>query len=69
MAVEANANDENKVDFVCERPRCGWRSYGWHNATQAEARGIEHYNEHDTGELMTDLREFEASVGFTLEEI
>ena len=65
MAVEANGGG---YTFTCDRPRCGWKSFNWNTQAQAEARGAEHYNEHDTGELMTDLREFEASVGFTRDE-
>ena len=56
-----------KADFVCEVPRCGWSSSGWDTPDQAEARGAEHQNEHETGELMTELTEFEARVGFVRE--
>lgn len=66
MAVVANGD---KFDFVCDRPRCGWSSSGWPLETQADARGTEHYNEHDTGELMTELTAFEASVGFVRDEV
>lgn len=54
----------DKFDFECDVDRCGFTSRGWHTAEAAEARGTEHHNEHETGEPMTELVEFEHSVGF-----
>lgn len=65
--VEAPAVAEaqpEKFDFVCEVPRCGFVSYGWTTKEQADARAEQHKNEHDTGEPMVELIEFEAQVGF-----
>lgn len=53
-----------KATFVCDEPRCGWASIGWDSEEQATARGDQHANEHQTGELMQELTAFEASVGF-----
>jgi hypothetical protein len=50
------------ADFQC--PICEFVSRGWATQAQAAARGAEHANEHETGELMTELTAFEASVGF-----
>ncbi len=52
------------VNFECDVPRCGFRSLGWETQAQADARGAQHAKEHETGELMQGLREFEAEVGF-----
>lgn len=52
------------VAFGCEAPGCEFISAGWATEEQASARGAEHANEHKTGQLMTELTEFEASVGF-----
>lgn len=57
-------NEGDKHTFVCDEPRCGWRSIGWDTPEQASARGDQHFAEHATGELMQELTEFEASVGF-----
>ena len=62
MAV--NITDAGQADFTCDVPRCGWASFAWDTPEQAAARGVQHQNEHDTGELMPELTEFEASVGF-----
>lgn len=42
----------------CAAP-CGFKSQGWATKGLAEARGKEHANEHETGELMTEIVEFE----------
>ena len=74
MAITINS--EGKADFVCEHAlgfhpvtrevtkTCGWFSRGWDNEEQAQARADQHANEHETGELMPELVEFEQSVGF-----
>lgn len=38
---------------------CSFKSQGWATKALAEARGKEHAREHETGELMTDIIEFE----------
>ena len=53
--------------FACDRPACIFTSTGWATEEQAAARGVEHLREHDTGELMTELVEFEQRVGFQRE--
>jgi len=66
MAVFQN-DDTGKFDFLCEYPagQCApFLSQGWDTEAQAEARGAEHVNEHETGELMQDLHAFQESVGF-----
>ena len=50
--------------FTCSKPGCVFTSSGWATEEQAAARGAEHLTEHDTGQLMTDLVEFEKSVGY-----
>lgn len=50
------------MEYIC--PRCGFITNGWDTQEQADARGEQHINEHETGELMQDLLSFEASVGF-----
>lgn len=62
MAVVTDSS--GKANFVCDEPRCGFTSAGWDTEDQATARGEQHANEHATGELMQELTEFEASVGF-----
>lgn len=52
------------ADFQCPKPGCEFASLGWATDEQADARGAEHLNEHDTGEPMTELVAFEQSVGF-----
>jgi len=73
MAV-VEREDGHGFDFECEIPRCGWRSLAWPAEEMAEARGVEHIAEHEGGRLegdeggaavpMTELTEFEKSVGF-----
>lgn len=50
--------------FTCDVPGCEFTSSGWDTEEQASARGAEHKNEHETGQPMTELTAFEASVGF-----
>ena len=50
--------------FACDVPGCEFTSSGWDNDEQAAARGVQHQNEHDTGELMQSLEEFRQQVGF-----
>jgi hypothetical protein len=56
--------EPGKFTFHCEVPRCGWNTSGWDRQDQAELRGSQHQNEHETGELMPALDVFELSVGF-----
>ena len=49
--------------FTCDVPGCEFASFGWDTEEQASARGAEHKNEHETGQPMTELTAFEASVG------
>lgn len=66
MAVVKN-EESGKYDFFCDYPAgtCApFASTGWDTKAQAKARGEEHVREHETGELMSDLHTFEASVGF-----
>jgi len=53
--------------YACDRPGCIFTSTGWATLEQATARGDEHLREHDTGELMTELVEFEKAIGFQRE--
>lgn len=43
-------------DFECE---CGFVSAGWPTKKAAEARGKQHAAEHETGEPMPELVDFE----------
>jgi hypothetical protein len=69
MAVVASTVVDGGFDFLCDDPRCQFRSLGWDTEAQATARGSEHENEHDTGELMTELTAFEQQVGFQRDEV
>lgn len=48
-------------DFTC--PDCGFTSTGWPTKKAADARGKQHANEHETGELMDDLHTFREDQG------
>jgi hypothetical protein len=61
---QAGAVMAETYTFACDRPACIFTSTGWATPEQAAARGEEHFNEHDTGEPMTELTAFEQSVGF-----
>ena len=61
MSVVLNGE---KYDFECDAPGCGFASREWPDESMATTRGDQHYNEHVTGEPMTELIEFEQSVGF-----
>lgn len=58
---------EESYTYACDRAGCIFTSTGWSTLEQATARGDEHLREHDTGELMTELVEFEKTVGFQRE--
>lgn len=50
-------------DFVCDRPRCGFKSTGWQTQELADARGAQHYDEHDTGIMAPELHMFRVEHG------
>ena len=63
--------ENGKFNYVCETPvipgatrQCGWVSYWWDSEDQATARGVQHENEHATGEPMQNQLLFEQEVGF-----
>jgi len=64
MAVIEGRSAPGKHDFVCEVPRCGFVSLAWDTKENASSRGVQHQLEHDTGEAMPELKDFEAMVGF-----
>ena len=53
-----------QVGLQCGRPTCAFTTVGWDTEEQARARMVEHHREHETGELMTELTEFEKRVGY-----
>jgi hypothetical protein len=48
-------------DFEC--PDCGWLSRGWATKKARDERGRQHKAEHETGEPMSELADFERSNG------
>lgn len=52
----------------CGHPETGpFKTSGWDTQEQADLRMEEHYKEHETGEPMRELIEFEQAVGFKRE--
>lgn len=49
---------EKTYDYECP---CGFVSRGWSKKKDADARGAQHEAEHETGEVMPELAEFEGS--------
>ena len=50
--------DETHV-YQCPDPGCGFTSEGWPTKKARDARGRQHQAEHDTGEPMPELIDFE----------
>lgn len=63
--MSENAAEASAVgyDFVCDRPRCGFKSTGWSTQELADARGAQHYDEHDTGIAAPELHMFRVEQG------
>lgn len=57
---------QDGADFQCA---CGFDSSGWPSEELAQARGLEHVAEHETGEPARELVEFRAEHGLNGETV
>lgn len=57
MAKQITGNGDDGYVFTCAD--CGFESSGWSSKQKATARGAEHKAEHESGEPMRELADFE----------
>ena len=60
-------NFSRNCEIVDQFGLCGFQTSGWDTQEQADLRIAEHLKEHETGEPMRELIEFEQAVGFKRE--
>lgn len=57
--MKITGNRDEGYGFQCDDGICDFSSTGWSSKSAAAARAAEHKREHETGESMSELRDFE----------
>jgi hypothetical protein len=62
MMAAVSQSEDGTWGFECQENNCEWTSTGWETKKLATTRGDQHKDEHESGEPMQELAEFEGRV-------